>query len=66
MRGKVGEDEPDVDVIGITPAHAGKRRTRLSGAGKGQDHPRTCGEKNGGIFKALGKEGSPPHMRGKD
>ena len=66
MRGKVELCDFEQRVVGITPAHAGKRhlaRTRAVGC---RDHPRTCGEKYL-IGTGLGDtQGSPPHMRGKE
>ena len=49
----------------ITPAYAGKSHalkkfTELTG-----DHPRLCGEKPDGYYKAKDITGSPPPMRGK-
>ena len=66
MRGKVHKEVCNKLRFGITPAHAGKRKTTQGGEGKKQDHPRTCGEK--GFKEASGQfiGGSPPHMRGKD
>ena len=50
---------------GITPAHAGKSRTKRLPMQQSKDHPRTCGEKST-LISALNKvQGSPPHMRGK-
>ena len=66
MRGKGSPGIAAGLFCGITPAHAGKRRTTSSGPGLDRDHPRTCGEKV--VFLELISEnmGSPPHMRGKD
>ena len=53
-------------VLGITPAHAGKRMTKDFTEERLGDHPRACGEK---AARLTGKEkprGSPPRMRGKD
>ena len=50
---------------GITPAHAGKRRTLPKTLSSSQDHPRACGEKED-LGKINTEEwGSPPRMRGK-
>ena len=54
------------DVLGITPAYAGKRRFVLSAQASGRDHPRICGEKLGDFDQLYLCQGSPPHMRGKD
>ena len=45
MRGKVQKICQRYRVGGITPAHAGKRRTDSKAALPHEDHPRTCGEK---------------------
>ncbi len=52
-------------LIGITPAHAGKRLRRLRHTSYGQDHPRTRGEKDDLAPPTAGEAGSPPHTRGK-
>ena len=65
MRGKVKEWDTESQILGITPAYAGKRsRVREMGKSK-RDHPRLCGEKpeHGKICLLL--MGSPPPMRGK-
>ena len=49
----------------ITPAHAGKSDIIVFSAGITEDHPRICGEKAFGFVKVYGRQGSPPHMRGK-
>ena len=65
MRGKVGHCLASNSILGITPAHAGKRSPAFSSNSYGRDHPRTCGEKS--LMRSLhtGRLGSPPHMRGK-
>ena len=52
-------------VLGITPAHAGKRLVHGLQITGGQDHPRACGEK--WLFGLWSTDiiGSPPRMRGK-
>ena len=50
---------------GITPAHAGKSEVREGGAARGEDHPRTRGEKHGYTARCQFHLGSPPHTRGK-
>ena len=65
MRGKEGGADPGRTEPGITPAYAGKS-SRQPGAGRWRrDHPRVCGEKDEAHSCAVGKEGSPPRMRGK-
>ena len=51
---------------GITPAYAGKRVVCPPVSSVYQDHPRICGEKPNRLLWEHWKEGSPPHMRGKD
>ena len=45
MRGKGGKTLDAVDLIGITPAYAGKSRFGTQKKGFIGDHPRLCGEK---------------------
>ena len=65
MRGKDRSDHPSVRQDGITPAHAGKRRSQSSCDIREWDHPRTCGEKAWVGESKNNDTGSPPHMRGK-
>ena len=65
MRGKVGHCLASNSILGITPAHAGKRSPAFSSNSYGRDHPRTCGEKHVQPKKQARLLGSPPHMRGK-
>ena len=65
VRGKELFANVIVDVEGITPACAGKRRSLFSFVSADRDHPRVCGEKMPlysvpGLYK-----GSPPRVRGK-
>ena len=65
MRGK-GEDLTEYQrKLGITPAHAGKRKFRKSHTTQNWDHPRACGEKHTRRTVDAGTPGSPPRMRGK-
>ena len=51
MRGKDVGDDDILPEVGITPAHAGKRK---AGAERWQavgDHPRACGEKTQEVTK---------------
>ena len=65
MRGKVANVKLLIDMIGITPAYAGKSRQFFISSGVTEDHPRLCGEKSlVRQFPASGS-GSPPPMRGK-
>ena len=65
MRGKAQGQVMAGFAFGITPAHAGKRRSigRLSQPTR--DHPRVCGEKCSSVRSASHRRGSPPRMRGK-
>ena len=45
MRGKELAVVPIAVQLGITPAYAGKRKTRNGAHGTPRDHPRVCGEK---------------------
>ena len=45
MRGKVTANEEKNELVGITPAHAGKSVQHGFPRLLKQDHPRTCGEK---------------------
>ena len=65
MRGKLSGDTAKASPDGITPAHAGKTRSRRSATSSSRDHPRACGEN--AVPRALPSPapGSPPRMRGK-
>ena len=65
MRGKVVRFGVRAGALGITPAHAGKRRGTLSCAATVWDHPRMCGEKAYTDPARCKAAGSPPHVRGK-
>ena len=65
MRGKEAFKSHHYGRQGITPAHAGKSRSRRTCRPPGTDHPRPCGEKFS-IASVIAKVmGSPPPMRGK-
>ena len=65
MRGKEGVALLSGQIVGITPAYAGKRAAANFHLGTTRDHPRVCGEK--GAFQRVRNTsvGSPPRMRGK-
>ena len=65
MRGKVPPPAVVVPLMGITPAHAGKRSASAAAPAGQRDHPRTCGEKAAFHAWLCCMRGSPPHMRGK-
>lgn len=52
-------------IVGITPAYAGKRAAANFHLGTTRDHPRVCGEKSTLAMVAVVLAGSPPRMRGK-
>ena len=66
MRGKGVLDFYSIGFGGITPAHAGKRRTTGGTEPSRRDHPRACGEKGVVKFFTAKAAGSPPRMRGKE
>ena len=66
MRGKGAVVASVRRAVGITPAHAGKRRRSRQRSPRRRDHPRTCGEKPSLFPPTPGTQGSPPHMRGKE
>ena len=65
VRGKLQKNEYGDDILGITPADAGKTSLKYCRWKEEQDHPRGCGE-NAGASRTVGyPTGSPPRMRGK-
>ena len=65
MRGKVRHVAGRLAGLGITPAYAGKSRTRELVDVVHRDHPRVCGEKQCLERSPRTDLGSPPRMRGK-
>ena len=65
MRGKVKPADRALNLVGITPAHAGKSSCIRGRSRRNRDHPRTCGEKLQKSCIVHFVRGSPPHMRGK-
>ena len=65
MRGKGARFRLPVNVVGITPAHAGKSFACFVLQIVTRDHPRPCGEKTRAKLPEMFVEGSPPPMRGK-
>ena len=65
MRGKGQQAIHRVHGSRITPAHAGKSKSKALSMMDTWDHPRTCGEKPDLRYFFPGQIGSPPHMRGK-
>ena len=66
MRGKETVGFKGLVAVGITPAHAGKRKPADPGRPGTRDHPRACGEKKDCLTDRKRNVGSPPRMRGKD
>ena len=65
VRGKVARGGSRYREIRITPACAGKRRSRSGSRSLSWDHPRMCGEKTNALIARRELSGSPPHVRGK-
>ena len=65
MRGKGKRSITGAELLRITPAYAGKRKTKAGYHTVTRDHPRLCGEKGEKVGDAIGGAGSPPPMRGK-
>ncbi len=54
-------DDP-ARLVGITPAHAGKRKSKMTISIQKQDHPRTRGEKMASnTYEAVGNRITPAH-----
>ena len=66
MRGKGTEHRQDYRQNRITPAYAGKSKSRQWEAFVKRDHPRLCGEKITMFLFSKNALGSPPPMRGKE
>ena len=65
VRGKQEKIIVERVQVGITPACAGKTFPPCTSEHASWDHPRMCGENLMLISIAKGKDGSPPHVRGK-
>ena len=65
MRGKAARTFINNNIIGITPAYAGKSVRCTVSCKCSRDHPRLCGEKLKTAVKDGVYTGSPPPMRGK-
>ena len=66
MRGKGISVVGMIQLIGITPAYAGKSFTFPMAFADAKDHPRVCGEKSAKLVFPQKTAGSPPRMRGKE
>ena len=64
VRGQVVYGAVFSSVARITPACAGTSPVRVPSMPRYRDHPRMCGDKRYHDHRALGKIGSPPHVRG--
>ena len=65
VRGKVSHSSISSEMLRITPARAGKRKSYTSPSAATQDHPRACGEKWDAVRRTRCLRGSPPRVRGK-
>ena len=65
MRGKVQLSFATSEMLGITPAYAGKSVLCNHLLCQRKDHPRLCGEKSEPENCDMNNQGSPPPMRGK-
>ena len=65
VRGKRLSSDVFAPQLRITPARAGKTRSRARRNRCGRDHPRACGENGTGAGGENEKSGSPPRVRGK-
>ena len=65
VRGKLRVTSDFRNVVGITPAGAGKTKSTATCDCIREDHPRRCGENRHGDTARHGNVGSPPQVRGK-
>ena len=65
VRGKVQCHPQEADLLGITPACAGKSIIASLSCAMARDHPRVCGEKHSASPSIFAPQGSPPRVRGK-
>ena len=65
VRGKVPSVHKSGEIVGITPACAGKRCGLWRFSRHFWDHPRVCGEKYAQGTDTDNEAGSPPRVRGK-
>ena len=65
VRGKRRHSFHRMSSFRITPACAGKTRSRRRAAFSIRDHPRVCGENAKIMLNSLYGKGSPPRVRGK-
>ena len=65
MRGKRNLEFLNARIDRITPADAGKTRSKRTQHRGSRDHPRGCGENCRQVAAWLFRLGSPPRMRGK-
>ena len=65
VRGRVADQLTSRELLGITPARAGKSLTACGAPSRPGDHPRVCGEEDGDGVGLTLDGGSPPRMRGR-
>ncbi len=65
VRGKESRRKAVYPYLGIIPARAGKSSQGFHKYQNPRDHPRSCGEKNGGVSMQMSIGGSSPLVRGK-
>ena len=65
VRGKRRPEQGFTDLVGITPAGAGKTLLSRVNFRRFRDHPRRCGENLDGEEVGIDEKGSPPQVRGK-
>ena len=65
MRGKAILRSSPAQLVGITPAYAGKSDPEKQPGAARWDHPRVCGEKKRLQPTITAQPGSPPRVRGK-
>ena len=65
VRGRGHGVHPAEHQVGITPACAGKSSSGTPRRCSARDHPRMCGEEYEPGLNGAGREGSPPHVRGR-
>ena len=65
VRGRVADQLTSRELLGITPARAGKRDSSDKRKGNTTDHPRACGEESPSLRRSIASRGSPPRVRGR-
>ena len=65
MRGRRDQGLRLLQLVGTTPAYAGKTCAAPSWIARPRDHPRVCGEDQDDYDATVIDEGPPPRMRGR-